>query len=90
VPGITVQKRVTDPLGRRGEAITASEGVAVEIDGKLNHSARELCAVIFDPTTTQVLAETQYPSDHPAEQRDFYTVFTGQKVVASDTAEPSR
>jgi hypothetical protein len=90
VPGITVQEHATDPLGRSGEAITASEGVAVEADGKLNHSARELFAVIFDPTTTQVLAETQYPSDHPTEERDFYTVFTGQRVVASDTATSSR
>jgi hypothetical protein len=76
-------------LSTGGEAITASEGVAVEAS-KLNHSARELFSVIFDPTTTQVLAETQYPSDHPAEARDFYTVFTGHEVVASDTIIPSR
>ena len=88
VPGITVQRHVTDPLGRSGEAITASEGVAVEA-GRVNPSARELFSVIFDPTTTQVLAETQYPSDHPADD-DLYTVFTGHEVVPSDTIVPSR
>jgi len=89
LPGIAVQHRVTDPLGRRGEAITASEGVAVEADGTVNASAQETFAVIFNPKTKQILAETQYPSDHPTQAKDFYTVFTGQIAVATDTTTPT-
>ena len=85
LPGIAVQQGVTDPLGRSGEAITASEGVAVEADGRLNPAAQETFAVIFDPTTTQILAETQYPSDHPEQMRNWYVVFTGQVDVPTDT-----
>jgi hypothetical protein len=86
LPGIGVQRGVIDPLGRRGEAVTASEGVAVESNGHLNRSAHETFAVIFNPTTTHVLAETQYPSDHPAQADGDYTVFTGEVVVGNDAA----
>jgi hypothetical protein len=89
LPGIAVQHGATDPLGRSGEAITASEGVAVEADGILNASAQETFGVIFNPKTKQILAETQYPSDHPAQAKDFYTVFTGQVAVATDTTMPT-
>jgi len=88
LPGIAVRHGVTDPLGRRGEAITASEGVAVEADGQVNGSAHTLFAVIFNPKTKQILAETQYPSDHPAQAKHFYTVFTGQVAVATSTTTP--
>jgi hypothetical protein len=84
--GIAVHHAVSDPLGRTGEAITASEGPAVEADGKLNPSAQETFAVILDPRTTQILAETQYPSDHPNQADDRYTVFTGAVDVATASA----
>jgi hypothetical protein len=87
--GIAVQHAVTDPLGRRGEAMTTSEGVAVEADGQLNPSAQETFAVIFNLPTTQILAETQYPSDHPAQANDDYTVFAGQVETATDTTTPT-
>jgi hypothetical protein len=86
LPGITVQRGARDPLGRPGEAITASEGVAVEEDGKLNRIAHEVLAVLFDSRTTQILAETQYASDHPDEASDQYTVFSGQVDVPTDTS----
>lgn len=89
LPGIAVHQGVTDPLGRSGEAITASEGTAVEADGQLNHSAQETFAVIFKPSTTQILAETQYPSDHPAQAKNSYVVFTGQVHTATDTTAPT-
>lgn len=88
LPSIAVRQGVTDPLRRRGEAITVSEGVAVEANGELNRSAQETFAVIFNPTTRQILAETQYPSDHPAQANKFYTVFTGQVDVPTDTTTP--
>jgi hypothetical protein len=89
LPGIAVRHGLTDPLGRRGEAVTASEGVAVEADGTLNLSAQETFAVIFNPATTQILAETQYPSDHRAQANDDYTVFAGQVDTATDTTTPT-
>jgi len=89
LPGIAVQRGVSDPLGRSGEAITAPVGPAVEAEGGLNRSARQRFAIIFSPTTRQILAETQYPSDHPAQAKNWYTVFTGQVVVATDTTEPA-
>jgi len=89
LPGISVKHGAADPLGRRGEAITASEGVPVEVEGVVNPSAYTAFAVIFNPKTKEILAETQYPSDHPAQAKDFYTVFTGQAVVATDTTTPT-
>jgi hypothetical protein len=89
LPGIAVQHTATDPLGRSGEAITASEGVAVEADGKLNRSAQETFSVTFNPTTKQIIAETQYPSDHPGQANDQYVVFTGQVDAATDTRTPT-
>jgi hypothetical protein len=85
--GVAVRHSATDPLGRRGEAITASEGVAVEVDGRVNSSARTTFAVIFNARTKQILAETRYPSDHPAQAKNWYVVFTGQVAVATDTHE---
>ena len=81
LPGIDVQQGVTDPLGRSGEAITAPEGPA--------GSAQAVFAVIFNPTTTQILAETQYPAGHPEQAKDAYTVFTGEADTATDTTPPT-
>ncbi|HEY2653701.1 MAG TPA: hypothetical protein VGI50_17390 [Solirubrobacteraceae bacterium] len=89
LPGIAVRHGLTDPLGRRGEALTASKGAAVEADGKLNLSVQETFAVIFNAATTQILAETQHPSDHPAQANDDYTVFAGQVDTATDTTTPT-
>ena len=89
LPGIAVQQTATDPLGRSGEAITASEGVAVEADGKLNRSAQQTFSVIFNQKTKQILAETQSPSDHPEQASDQYVVFTGQVDAATDTTTPT-
>jgi hypothetical protein len=84
LPGIAVQHGVTDPLGRRGEAISMAEGVAVEADGQLNRSAQETFAVIVNPKTRKMLAETQYPSDHPAQADNSYTAFTGPVDATTD------
>lgn len=88
LPGIVVQHGVTDHLGRRGEAITASEGVAVERDGTVNDNAHEMFAVIFNPKTRQILGEAEYPSDHPEQASDWYVVFTGGIDTRTDTTIP--
>ena len=81
LPGIDVQQGVADPLGRSGEAITSPEGPA--------GSTQEVFAVIFNPTTTQILAETEYPTGHPEQAKNAYTVFTGDADTTTDTTAPT-
>ena len=77
LPGIEcrrVSPTHSDAVARRSPRLEGPAG-----------SAKAVFAGIYNPTRTQILAETQYPAGHPEQAKDAYTVFTGEADTATDT-----